>query len=89
MKNKIGIFILLFLIIISIMFIIFFGSYVSKINTISNDINSKILSLYNDNNLNNEKLNYLKEKNSNQEEILNNINNYIDLLSRRIDDDER
>lgn len=84
MRNNIIIIILSTLITIIIGFMIIFNVYINNIDNISKSINNDTMKVKKDNDSLNKKLKEIKQKNKIQNEILENINNYIDLLNEKV-----
>ena len=84
MKNKVVIFILSVLILLMVGFILFFDNYLESNNKLSIKIDNEIKNEENNIILNNDKLNKKISENNIKYKNVENINNYIDSLSKRL-----
>ena len=84
MKNKVVIFILSVLILLMVGFILFFDNYLKSNNKLSIKIDNQIKNEENNIILNNNKLNKKISENNIKYKNVENMNNYIDSLNKRI-----
>lgn len=89
MKRRVVIIILILLIISILGFIIFLPSYLNKYQNIKLTINERIYIKEEEIKLNNDKLVSIKNENSIKYKNIENMNNYIDSLNKRIKEYER
>ncbi len=84
MKNKVVIFILSVLILLMVGFILFFDNYLKSNDKLSIKIDNQIKNEENNIILNNNKLNKKISENNIKYKNVENMNNYIDSLNKRI-----